>query len=481
MVKKLRIKSYSLTLLLSYSHTLLFSYSFFMNKNKIIFIIIWIIILAIIFWGASIIWNKNTKNNIRSQSTWDIKIWVYNLDKAKLESIVNDFKATNKSYNSKNIIVENFPSYKEYEESLNAAIVSEEAPDIFMLNNFEKSYFEKQTLWINPTLIIPNEFRKNNKTFFWDDLIWKTTDWSWKTVEYVTWVPVWYETLWIYYNKKTGVKTADLDSWAAIGSSISWIKERNSDIVPIWIWNWSTVYDSQDIITQLFMLWDSSSFWKVWDTWLKEALGTYFSYADDTGENAYDLKYEELKKTWKINLDLFSDWNMTMVIGYPSMINRIDEWWFSKNLLFAAPFPHYISSKVWKTLVRYNYFVVNKNTKDQTIAFDFLKYLSIEKWAKNFLSKFTYFLPAIVTLEQDMLEQKIHNSYNITLWDFYKPWDETLLSSFDKWIVKVYDEKMIEVLDNKMDYMDLIVKLQKNIECRYKKVYSLENLGTSCE
>jgi hypothetical protein len=49
-----------------------------------------------------------------------------------------------------------------------------------------------------------------------------------------------------------------------------------------------------------------------------------------------------------------------------------------------------------------------------------------------FLDKFTYLLPALVTLEQDKLQERIHPSYNLTLSDFYKPKDDSLLSSFDK-------------------------------------------------
>ncbi len=454
-----------------------------MNKNKIIFAIIWALVLWAIFWVVSLLNSAWETTNRPRMSTEDFTIWTYNLDKSKLDSIVKDFKSSNTVYANKTINIENFTSYKDYEDSLLSSIVQWKSPDIFLLNNFEKSYLENQVIWINPNLINPNDFRKNYKTFFSDDLISKTQDWSGQLVEYVVWVPVWYETLWVYYNRKFGIKSSDLESWAAVSNVVNTIKQRNPDIIPLWIWNGSTVDDSQDIITQFFMLsWDKweNTFSSISDVWFKEALTTYFSYADETEWNAYDKKYYDMKRDWKTNLELFSEWELAMIIGYPSMINKIDGSWFNKSFLFTEPFPHYFSSK-WKTLVRYSYFVVNKDTKDETLAFDLLKYLSSEKWSKNFLSKFTYLLPALVTMEQDKLGEKIHDSYNIILGDFINQWDDSLLSSFNKGITSLYDTEMIKVLDNTMTYIEEVKKMQKYVWCKYNKLFNLQNLSVSCE
>lgn len=454
-----------------------------MNKNKIIFAIIWVLILWLIFWAISLLNSSTDETNRPRMSTKDFTIWAYNLDKTKLDDFVKDFKKENSVYENKNVIIENFSDYKDYEDALLSSIIQWKAPDIFLLNNFEKSYLENQIVWINPSLISPIDFRKNFKTFFWDDLISKTSDWSWQTVDFVTWIPVWYETLGIFYNKKFWIKTSDLDSWAAVSNVVNIIKERNPDVIPLWIWNWITVENSEDIITQFFMLsWNNwlNSFKNVDDVAFKEALSTYFSYADETNENGYDKKYYDMKKDWRTNLELFSEGELAMVIGYPSLINKINTGGFNKSFLFASPFPHYFSSK-WKTLVRYSYFVVNKDTKDETLAFDFLKYLSTEKWAKNFLDKFPYLLPAQVTIEQDKLAERIHSSYNVVLWDFYKEWDDTLFSSFDKWITSLYDSEMVKVLDNTMTYIEDAKKLQKLIECKYTKLFNLQWLSNPCE
>nr|MDD3720304.1 ABC transporter substrate-binding protein [Candidatus Gracilibacteria bacterium] len=454
-----------------------------MNKNKIIFAIIGVLVLGAIFWGISLLNSSGNTTKRPRLSTEDFKIWTYNLDKAKLDEIVKDFKKTNTAYENKNITVENFSDYKDYEDSLLASIVQGKAPDVFLLNNFEKSYLENQTAGINPTLINPNDFRKNYKTFFGDDLISKTSDGSGQTIDFVTGVPVGYETLGIFYNKRFGIKSTDLESWAGVSTVVNIIKERNPDIIPLGMGNGSTVNDSQDIITQFFMLSGDSgvnSFDQVTDVGLKEAFSTYYSYADEKDPNAYDTKYNEMKKDGKTNLELFSAGDLAMIIGYPSMIDKINGSGFNKSFLFAEPFPHYFSSK-GKTLVRYSYFVVNKDTKDETLAFDFLKYLSDEKGARNFLSKFTYLLPALVTLEQDKLGERIHDSYNVVLGDFYKEGDDGLFSSFDKGITSYYDTEMVKILDNTMTYIEEVKKLQKFIQCKYNKIYNLQNLSVSCD
>gem|GEM_PF-3855266 len=56
-------------------------------------------------------------------STEDFTIWTYNLDKSKLDSIVKDFKSSNTVYANKTINIENFTSYKDYEDSLLSSIV----------------------------------------------------------------------------------------------------------------------------------------------------------------------------------------------------------------------------------------------------------------------------------------------------------------------------------------------------------------------
>lgn len=442
--------------------------------------------LALVFWGVFLL-NSSSKNNAnKSKTAGDFVVWTYGLDKTKLDEVVKWFKSKGKTYANKNIVVENFANYDDYKETLISSIVSWKSPDIFLLSNFEKSYLENNVLWINPNAINPKDFGKNYKTFFVDDLVKETTDENWKKVEFVMGVPVWYETLWFFYNRKFNVKPSDLESLAWVNKIIDDIKNRYPDIVPLGIMN-SSIDNNSDVMTQFFMLSESSpvSLDKVSELCEKEAFWKYQSYfnqvnSSNSVDNFPETQYSDSENTWKTNLELFSEWNEAMIIGYPSMINKLDEVWFNSAFLFAEPFPHYFSWK-WKTLVKYSYFVVNKNTKDETLAFDLLTYLSSEEWAKVFLEQFTYLLPAMVTLEQDKLWEKIHPWYNLTLSDFYKGWDDSLLSSFDKWIETSYDEELKNIMKDNYGYLDKFKKFQKVILCKYKKIYNIEDLSVDCE
>lgn len=456
-----------------------------MNKNKLIFSIIWVVAVLLIIWWV-IAMNKASENKPKDWQAADFSIWTYNLDKDKLGDVIKEFKSLTKDYEKKNIVIENFSNYADYKDALLASIIAWKAPDIFMLNNHEKSYLENHVSWINPSIINPSDFRKNYKTFFVDDLVRQTKDEDWNDVDFVLWIPVWYETLWIYYNRKFNIKSSDLDSWAWVSNVIDTIKEREPDIIPLWVMNWS-IDNNPDILTQFFMLSDAipMSYDKVTELWIKEAFWSYFSYLnneniDKWDSDSSDPQYYDVDTSWRTNLELFSEWNEAMIIGYTSMINSLDESWFNNSFLFAEPFPHYFSWK-GKTLVRYDYFAVNQDTKNESLAFDFLAYLWTKDWSKKFLDNFTYLLPALVTLEQDKLQEKIHPSYNLTLSDFYKPKDDSLLSSFDKGIVSLYDDEINDILKDDYSYVDKMKKLQKIIACKYKKLYNIENLSTNCD
>jgi len=447
------------------------------NKNKIIFGVIWLILLWLVLFIVTSL-NKWKTNNTANNSPADFSIWMIwdNLDWAN--KVVSDFKALNKEYSKKNIKVEVFSNYDDYNLTLMSAIASWKAPDVFVLNNNEKySVFTNQTIWIDPKYLNPNDFRKKYKWVFADDLILSTKEWE-KTQEFLKWVPVWYETLWIFYNRRY-VRASELTSLSALNNVVASLKRKKPNLIPIWIGNGCTVYSAWDIVTQFFMLED----WVDWlskVSWnkLKQSISSYFLFWDINWDNWFNSRFSELTKFWNTSLDLFSRWETFMVVWYPSLINQIAKKWFSKNFLQAAPFPHYFS---WngKTLVNYNYFVINKDTKNYDLANAFLLYLSSDIWAQNYLENFPYYLPALLSLESDKLEEKISDKFNIVLWDFYN--EDYELSSFDKWIKELYDKGIINILDNASNYLNTFPKFQSKILCEANKISSLTDLSKNCE
>ena len=451
-----------------------------LNKNKIIFLVVWIfIVLSIVFLLLTM--NKTSKTTWKNwwANSWDIfRIWVVWDSVSDSLTFIEWFKKVYPNYKNREISIESFSSYEDYTYTLMSALNSWTWPDIFVLNNNEKtSVFSNQVLWIDPSIINPNDFRKKYKWIFSDDLLW-VYNVEWETKEYLIWLPVWYETLWVYYNRRY-IKDSDLDNLSSLNNVISDLKSKYPELIPIWIWNWTTVYNSSDIITQFFML-------EWWVNWLAsvnskvlwQALWAYLLYWDETWYNWYNIRYKELRDTRKNSLHLFSWWEVLMVIWYPSMLKLIKENWFSKNMLQVSAFPHYFSW-TWKTLLNYNYFVINKETNNLDLAHSLISYLYSDNGAMNYLNSYPYYLPALLSLESDKLGDKIDTDYSIVLWDFYS--DENELSSFDKWLKNVYDKNITLLLDDEFINNDGFNSFKDWVLCKYNKITTFTNLSVNCD
>ncbi len=449
-----------------------------MNKKKIIFLIaLWIlvfvmIIIAFLAWSWSNNWNAK-------KSKWDFTIWVVWDDKTKFSDFVNQFKKD--LWLNFTPVVESFPDYDTYTQALASAIIKDQAPDVFVLNNNEKSFLLDNVSWIDPKLIDPDNFRNNYRWFFANDLI--ETYWEWdQAEEFLVWVPVWYETLWVFYNNKFQIYSKDLDSWSSLIAKISELTEKRS-VIPLWVWDWSTVEYASDVATQFLMLENVDSIWKISKADLESTL--WFYYFGDLSRSEtvtpYISKSLRYKWTTKNNVDLFAKGEVAMIIGYPRMLLEINDKWEDRvTFVGAKPFPENYAGW-WKSLVNYNYFAVNKDSINKDLAFSFLSYLTTNSGINNYLETFPYYLPANIVFESenDSLNKKIINSYNIKLEDFLN--SDLELSSFNKWIKWVYDREMTRVLDDNVNYIDSFLTFQDYLTCLADKVINLNNLSDSCK
>ena len=105
-----------------------------MNKNKLIFAIIWVILILLLFFVVLNL-KKSWNSSSNTKTTWNFSIWMLwdNVDWWRL--VVENFKKMYPDYSSKTISVESFSNYDDYSNALTAAIISNKAPDIFFLNN----------------------------------------------------------------------------------------------------------------------------------------------------------------------------------------------------------------------------------------------------------------------------------------------------------------------------------------------------------
>ena len=440
-----------------------------MNKKKIIFlswvgIVIFLLLVFAIFVSSS--WNKTKKtSNLK-----DLTIWTFNTNKDNFNSFLDDFKKDTKNTNL-NIKVENFTDYEEYNLALASAFAKWEAPDIFMLNNNEKSLFLEQATWIDPNIVSVDNLRTDFKWFFGDDLIMSINNWD-KKIEFLMWVPVWYEPLGIFYNIKKIPNQKDLQNFSYIANLI---RQKARDwFAVIGIWWWRTVKFVWDILAQFFMWIWKNSITSISSTDVKNVLTDYEQYF------SWDNNYEEIDTNLFIkqqnNIDAFIDWKIWAIFAYPRVILDIDDKWFSKRLLRAVSFPEFINES--KYLIDYNYFLLNKNTKNIEASYAFLSYIFSEFWEKKYLNHFKYLLPARTWLYDELKDDFINDNFFVKRKNFYNSTIE--YSSFDKWIKFIYDNNTKNILDIKENTKSIFDSFITSLKCKTKKILKLENLSNNC-
>lgn len=418
---------------------------------------------------------KNTNKPAQTGTKNALTIWIVWDKTSSYTPIIADFKEKNTKYKNLNITVESFPDFEDYYLALGSAFSKGKWPDVFVFNNNEKvSAFEDQTIGINPSLVHPNEFRKKYKWVFADDLIARSGD-----SEYLKWIPVGYESLWIFFNRRY-IRSSDLKTLGSLTSTIQKKKKDFSWKVAIALWNGSMVTNSSDIATQFVLLEDGSSntIERIEPKIFQNGVVSYMNFGFSESDNAYNSLAKEMKAAGKNETELFSEGKILMLVGYPRLINAIDASGYRSSLLLAASFPHYVPNQ-WKRLINYNYFVINKNSVNRDAAQDFLVYLGTEEWAKSFFTAFPYYLPALLSLESDFIEKKIHKDYNIILKDFVDA--SYSLTSFDKGITSIYDQKLEAILDNETTPLMVYQKFIRSVVCKTNKVRKLTGFSSICE
>ena len=407
-----------------------------MNKKKLLFLIwLWIFVFILII-IAFIISNSSTKKTKKASAT-NFKIWILDDNKDDFTNFIEDFKK-DKKYSSFSPQIESFSNYEEYYLALASAFAKGEAPDIFMLNNNEKSLFLESISWIDPNIISPDDLRSYFKWFFGDDLIYSVWDKDNKK-EFLIGVPAWYETLWVFFNFR---KIQDIKKFKNFSYLETLINDKAKEgFSVLGLWDASTTKYAWDIFGQFLMSIGINDIKSLSDSELKQALASYYefySWKNNYKDIAYSLKI------WnKNNIDAFADWKIWAIFAYPRTLSDIDERWFNKVFLRATSFPDFINDS--KFLVNYNYFVINKNTKNMDMALEFLKYLFSEKWEKKYLLHFKYYLPARLSIYEDIKDRDILEPYHIKLKNFYKT--DAIYSSFDKGIKYIYDNNIKNILD----------------------------------
>ncbi len=444
-----------------------------MNTNKIIFAIVWTLILWLVI---LLVTNLNSQAAVKTNKTaaWDFSIWILHDNAWDFSKIITGFKAAFPSYASKNIVVESFNDRVTYTNTLTSSIVSGLAPDIFVQSNQEISAFENQTLWVDPWVVSPNDFRLQFKPIFWDDLV--VSDETDATVEFLKWIPAGYETLGIFYNRKYFLKPSEISNWSSFLKEVQGISNKYSNIIPVALWNWSWVNRAADIITSLFVLEGQTSLSLTDSNQVRQVLWMYNWFWQRDGDNRYNILSAPFEDDRDI--DYFTKWDVAAMIWYPRDLLEIDKIWYQNSFLFASPFPKYNGSEK-KVSINYDYFVINKDTPFSNLSQDFLAYLVSQQGQQLYSDTYPYYLSSHVLVASTMAEKKILPGYNIVYKNFISEDDE--LVTYDIGSKNIFNAKIIPVLDMESWYDSEFIKMSSYITCSTTKQNTLLNLSSPCK
>lgn len=445
-----------------------------MNINKIIFWILWIILLVWVIFFVSQLNSDSKRKQTNTQNTGDLRVWILYDDPKNYTEIIKAFKEAVPSYKNKNIVVESFNDLKSYESALSSAFFKGVGPDIFVIPSQSKSPFENMVLALDPSILSPNDFRLEYNPFFGSQMILNDKE---NKKEYVTGVPVGYETLGIYYNRRYFITPSSLSTWSGISTEVQKINEKNRNkIVPIALGNGTSVSRSPEILSSLLSLEGVDSLQSLDSSKSKAIIALYQAFGDINGENSYNTF---LPNSYRTNdFDYFSQGDVAAIIGFPRDLVEIDKRGYQKNFLFAAPFPAYTQDEKNTNIYTRPYYI-NKNSNKVDFASYFLTYLASEPWQRAFLKAYPYYLPTRSDLFTEVQEKKILPDYNIVYKNFVSEGEK--LQNFSVADAGEYDSRIRPILDSDIAPSERFINLKNYLVCLTTKHTSLSSLSSSCK
>lgn len=439
-----------------------------MNKNKIIFAVIGMVLLLGFVFILKIVWGE--KDTKKPTSSSDFTIWT--LDSAEsFNAFLGWFATFNPNYKDTKLNVVSFDNYSDYYMSLLWAFMTWRAPDLFVLNNSEGKYFDTQLYPASPEILDVDTFRKEYDLIFSQDLIqWFEVDG--KTTEFLRGIPLGYQPLGMFYNFRI-LRGENLSTWAYMNDLVSRFAQNGESV--LWIGNGSFVEHITAIIPQ-FLLQDGITSIDS-PTSAMSSLSRYQIYGDETLDNKFNTLSQGLN-VWENNIDLFSKWQVHIVFWYPSLLDQIDQKWFNSAFLRGGTFPMF-SEGSGSVVVDYNYFVINKNNKNMPLALDVMRYFASPEGQKKYLETVPYRLPSRLSLLPARLEEPLKDGYSMKYKDFYNADFEYV--SFWKWNVSMFENEVKKTLDDRVNWVVLFENFRKRVWCISKKMVTWENLTVSCD
>ena len=444
-----------------------------MSKNKMIFWALWAVLLMILIYWFSLLNSSSNKKKVSGPK--EFNVWVVGDESAGFSDIKEWFKERFPAYANTDIKFTKFSSYEEYQENLLMVMDDDNSPDVFVVNNNWWDLLETKIQAIPNEVIDSLDFSKRfNKAF--DELILKAKenpdDANSIIKTYIKWIPLWYETLWVFYNWKL-VRNIPL-TWSELDEEIK-NSEQNENYLTIALWLWEKyIFKAPDIFSMFLLQNGINTYKELKSNNALLAMKAYKSYATDPNNDLTSFQ-DEMDSLGLTTVDMFVRWKIWMIIGYPSLIKEIElaikrtSWTvnINKKFLRSSPLPQISSDKEKNdsvNLINYNYFALSRKTKNLAMWYDFMNYLSRQEAQEKYLKAFPAYLTAVRALEDQRKKENISKDYEyVTYESFMDPAVE--LKSFAKWLNLKFDNYFNNNFSSKKEDSTVLEKWIQYIDC----------------
>ena len=442
-----------------------------MNINKLIFILLGGIVTLLLIVLAL---NLQSGEPATRATTSDMQIWILEDDASDFSDIIASFQEVYPAYKWKTIKVESFYDKRSYDLALASAFLQWKWPDIFVVNNTESSPYENMIWGIDPVLVSPNDFRLRFAPVFSQDLILSDT-WD-SSIDFLKGIPVWFQSLGIYYNRKYFLRPSELTTWSGVSKEIQNVANKYSgSIIPLALGNGKWVTRAPETLQALFALEWNTDLVGVDSNEVRDVVSMYQAFGEDNGDNRYTALSQNSDDS---DIELFSDWKVAAIVWYPRDLLAIDNAGYQKALLFATPFPSYAGTDT-STAIEYNYFAINKESTNPDFANDFMTYISTTEWQQQFVDTYSYYLSPETSILLSQQEKKILPSYNIVYKNFIE--EGTDFVSFNVATSSIYSSETRNILDTEIWAHELFSDLKNFLVCANGKQTTLQSLSSPCK
>ncbi len=460
-----------------------------MSPRKIIFLVIVGIIGLMLIYG---IWNlsqsRKAKKNIQVKT---LSVWVVGDTSQQYQNLFSEFSVFNKAYKDTTIDVRVFPDYDKYQRTLLSTLSEWTGPDIFMIEWGGDAILESKVFPIPGSVVDLSNFDKKYEDIFLPLL---RTDGEGKDLtRSLLWVPIGYETLWLFYHKSllrsvpktwSEVETLALsnDKPSVLATNL-WFSPLYTpyatDIIAYFMGKNGTVRSTKDIGGG-----DAGiSEYLAYASLVTQAIPQSDNQALDTdiapAESNQDI-HREMKDSSLTTIDLFIRGRIAMIIGFPSIIRELEK--SEKRATKEALDDIILTEKLpqdslWKNRVniaKYRYLALSKKSENLDAAVDLLSYVMGDAGSIKAEEAFPLLISPFRSRSEAQKETSLSQVFARTRLDAFIPSLQEDIFVFQYDIKSEYEKIFRDLIDRseKIDINNLTKTIGKNVGCELESTLS---------